>query len=275
MRIPPRILAIALLAIVVAVVLVHQPEATGPGGGPGSPTSTVSSSKPIVHHVRTALIYDSLSTEFPNDNLIANLTETLESHGVRVTVVRGYNATLDWLVAMGRYDLVIIRAHGAYNGDPDSGKPLGPYIYTGMTDGLAYALYDGLIDEGLRKGYFAFGVIPVPGVPLEDLTRYLTVSPLYVREQVGRMNGTIVVYSGCYGFTDDRLAEAFISRGASYFIGWDGNVTLTFSDYALEEIVSSLASHEWNVEAALTAINKTISRDPATGAVLKVEGVEG
>jgi len=221
-------------------------------------------------NVTSALVYDSLSAEYPNDTLIDAIVSTLEAAGVNVTVVRGYNASLDWLVAAGRYDLVIIRAHGAYNGDPDSGRPLGTYIYTGLPEALAYAVYGEYLVEGLEKGYFAFGVVPVPGVPLDELTRYLTVSPLFIREEVAAMKGAIIVFSGCYGLTDERLAQAFLARGAVAFIGWDGNVTLSHSDAALEALVEELAANGWDPWAAVEAVAATLGPDPYTGAALRI-----
>lgn len=254
-------------------------------GGPesGEPVGSSNTATPAAgaggHEwvVRRALVYDSLSTEYPNDEFIDEVVSLLESHGVEVDVVRGVNATLDPLVAMGRYDLVILRAHGAYNGDPNSGKPLGAYIYTGLTLPLALALYDGFLEDGLREGLFATAVIPRPGVPVEDLPKYIAVSPLFVREEVGRMNWTIVFFTGCYGFNDERLAEAFLARGAGFYASWRGNVTWVHSDEFVLAFVEGLASNGWDPVAAFEYANQTIGPDPATGAVALyvVRGVGG
>jgi len=261
---------VALLAALSAAAILL---ALGSGGVPQSPAAnatTAPSQAGTSPFVESALLYDSLSVEYPNDSLVEAIVSALEEAGVEVTVVKGYNASLDWLVAASRFDLVIIRAHGAYNGDPGSGRPLGTYIYTGLPEALAYTVYGDYLVEGLERGYFAFGVIPRPGVPLEELTRYLTVSPLFIREQLPPMQGAIVVFSGCYGLADERLAQAFISLGARAFIGWDGNVTLQHSDAALAALVEELAASGWDPHAAAEAVASSLGPDPYTGAVLRV-----
>ena len=262
-----RLLAVLVLAIIIVsgIALWGRDSQEAHGGG----EDNAGGNETVSHEwiVRKALVYDSLSTEFPNDELIDNIVSLLEAHGVEVDVVRGYNATLDPLVAMGMYDLVILRAHGAYNGDPESGRPLGAYIYTGLTLPLALALYDDYLESGLREGLFATAVIPRPGVPVEDLPKYIAVSPLFIEREVGRMNWTIVLFTGCYGFNDDRLAGAFLSRGAGFFAAWRGNVTLYHADAFAEAFVEGLVGNGWDPVAAFKYANQTIGPDTATGAV--------
>ena len=259
------VLVIAVVAASAATLWDRSNPGTPEGGGGGDSQGNATVGHEWV--VRRALVYDSLSSEFPNDELIEDIVSLLEAHGVEVDVVRGYNASLDPLVAMGMYDLVILRAHGAYNGDPESGRPLGAYIYTGLTLPLAMAVYGDFLERGLDEGLFATAVIPRPGVPLEDLPKYIAVSPLFIEEQVGRMNWTIVFFTGCYGFNDDRLANAFLSRGAGFFAAWRGNVTLYHADAFTEAFVEGLVERGWDPVEAFEYANQTIGPDPATGAV--------
>ena len=241
---------------------------TTTSGGPPAGATTASMSLSGVPH--KALIYDSLAREFPDPQEVSMLREILERMGFKVTVYYGANATLDPLVSMGQYGLVIIRAHGAYNGDPNSGRPLGAYVYTGMYVIEAEAVYGVKnIEDGIRKGYYAPAVIPRPGVPLQELPKYLAVSPKFFKDLAGEMNKTIVFFTGCFGFQDDRLAKVIISKGASAYIAWDGNVTWIHSDEFLLEWVRDLAQTGDPLRALETA-NQTIGPDPDTGAVVKI-----
>ncbi len=170
----------------------------------------------------------------------------MRSKGYVVDVYTGVNATLDPLEDLGEYDLIILRAHGAYNGDPETGRPLGTYIYTGLHYDEAVDLYgERKIDDMVRDGLLALAVIPPPGWngSLEGLPRYVAVSPAFIEKYYHpQRQGAIVIYTGCYGLTDYRLAEAFIGRGASAFIAWNGNVTWTAADNALIKTLEALLS---------------------------------
>ncbi len=268
------VLASAVVLLVLAVLAFWRP--WSPGGLETQPTTTTTSQPP--ERPMKALVYDSLYREYPNDQLLKNITETLRAAGYQVDVYVGINATLDPLVVLDRYGLVIIRAHGAYNGDPRSGRPLGAYIYTGLHYGEAKALYGGYIDRGLENGDLALGVIPPPGQPLtkellEKLPKYVTVSPQFFDKQLGRLPGTIVVFAGCYGLDDDRLAEVFVSKGASAFISWKGNITWTHMDRVLRVLAAALARGE-DPSAALSLAMSTVGPDPVTHSMLGLVAAE-
>lgn len=262
------VLASAIVLVALAVLAFWRP--WSPGGLEVQPTATTTTQ--AFQRPMRAMVYDSLYREYPNDPLLRNITETLRSAGYRVDVYVGVNATLDPLVVLNRYGLVIIRAHGAYNGDPGSGRPLGAYIYTGLHYGEAEALYGDYLDGALKDGDLALGVIPPPGQTiteelLEKLPKYVTVSPQFFEKQLGRLPGTVIVFAGCYGLDDDRLAEVFISKGASAFISWKGNITWTHMDRALRVLAAALARGE-DPSAALNLAMSVVGPDPVTHSML-------
>ena len=274
------VLASAVILIVLAVMLFWNPwRAEAPTETAGPQTEATATTTQTPERVMRALVYDSLYREFPNDELLRNITETLRRAGYTVDVYVGVNATLDPLVALHRYGLVIIRAHGAYNGDPESGRPLGAYIYTGLHYAEAKALYGDYIDESLENGDLALGVIPPPGQPLtkellKKLPRYVTVSPRFFKKQLSKLPGTVVVFAGCYGLDDDRLGEVFVSKGASAFISWKGNITWTHMDRVLRVLVAALARGD-DPAAALSLAMRTVGPDPVTHSVLEMVPSQG
>jgi len=263
----PWILAALLLVTVVAGLLVALTQDRG-AQEPTAPTPDTTqapstSSPPGLDGVpRRVLIYDSLSREFPNPALTSALVQLFESAGFQVNVYQGFNASLDPLVAISEYGVVILRAHGAYNGDPETGKPLGAYVYTGLYYYEAQVIYDGYVDEGLEKGFFAKAIIPARG---GESPLYLAVSPLFFEENLARLDGTIVFFTGCYGADDDRLANVFLAKDAQAYLGWKGNVTWTHADNYLLEWARALVETGDPVEA-YEAANTAIGPDPYTGA---------
>ncbi len=197
-----------------------------------------------VEEHKYVLIYDSLYREYPNQTLIDSLKEMFESHGYIVDIYLGKNATLDPLKHMERYDIIILRAHGAYNGDPKSRRPLGPYVYTGLHYDEAVELYGkNYVDRLIRDGTFALAVIPPPGYhgDYNDLPKYIALSPKYFDGKVKALKpGSIVIFTGCYGLTDERLASIFLKKGALAYMAWTGNVTWIQADITLEEAVKIL-----------------------------------
>ena len=224
-------------------------------------------------HRPRALYYDSLSREYPDPELRSEIVRLLESHGYEVDVYVNESAGLEQLRNLGEYDLVILRAHGAYNGDPRSGRPLGSYVYTGLLYSEAVEKYGKqTVDGMLRRGDLALAVIPPPGYrgDYRDLPQYIAASPQFFDEHIHAMRkGSIVIFTGCYGLDDTRLASIFVSRGSAAFIGWKGNVTQSVSDAALEAYVKALLQ-TGDPSQALQEIPRDLRTDPYTGASLEV-----
>ena len=222
---------------------------------------------------KTALIYDSLYREYPNGTLIDELVSLLESNGYHVYVYQGINATLDPLVSLNKFDFIVIRAHGAYNDDPE--RPLGSYIYTGLRYEEAKALYDGYIDENLKNGLLALAVIPPPGVELnetifETLPKYVAVSPEYLEQHLGNFkNDTIVIAAGCYTSNDSILADVFLDKGAKAFIGWRGEITQNYMDRVTLEVVKLLL--EGHEPSDIPILLGDLVRDPLVNGTLVVK----
>ncbi len=262
----PRLLAGAIIVVVAVVAAVYILYSGGSEGTPPQPIVTVEEEK-------TALIYDSLYREYPNETLIDELVSLLEENGYKVYVYQGINASLDPLVSLNRFDLIIIRAHGAYNDDPS--RPLGSYIYTGLRYEEARAVYDGYIDENLESGLLALAVIPPPGAELnetilESLPKYVAVSPKYLEQHLGSFrNDTVVIAAGCYTMNDTILADVFLDKGAKAFIGWRGGITQDYMDQTLLEVVKLLL--EGYDPGEIPVLIGDLAQDPFSSGALVVK----
>ena len=263
---------VAVLAVALSTLYLGQEK----GSVEAPPVPPETSAPQEAEAPKRALVYDSLYREYPNDELLESITRILESAGYEVDVYLGRNDTLDPLYKLGEYDIVLFRAHGAFNSEEKGQFPRGAYIYTGLHLAEANRIYGGYPIKWIDEGLMAKGIIPPPGVRLSDvdlskLPRYLTLSPKFFEERVGRLKeGSIVLFFGCYGMDDYSLAGVFLSKGALAYIAWRGNVTWVYMDSVLPQVL------EMVLQGELTAIEGSVKPDPYTGSVLKVAlAVEG
>jgi len=196
-------------------------------------------------------------------------------YGYEVDVYIGMNATLDPLLNLDKYSIIILRAHGAYNSDPSVNKPLGSYVYTGIYIDEAIEIYGkDYIDYMMNNNMIVLGVIPPPGATLTKelinrLPKYIVVSPLFFIKNIKELHGSIVIFTGCYGFNDNRLAKIFVEKGAEAYISFKGNVTWSHGDAVLEALMRTyLATH--NISEAYYSLNDKLKMDLITGAELKI-----
>ncbi|MCE4613117.1 MAG: hypothetical protein F7C07_04730 [Desulfurococcales archaeon] len=261
----------ALAASFIAVMLVVIAAALYPGQEDGSAKPPLETG--VVQEVeapKRALIYDSLYREYPNDKLLENVINILEGAGYEVEVYLGRNATVDPLYSLGEYDIILFRAHGAFNSEEKGQFPKGAYIYTGLYLKEANRIYGGYPVKWIDEGLMAKGIIPPPGVrlsaeELSKLPRYLTLSPKFFEEKIGDLKeGSIVMFFGCYGMDDDSLASVFLSKGAMAYIAWEGNVTWVYMDSVLPQVLEMI------VQGELDSIEGSVEPDPYTGSTLRV-----
>ncbi len=262
-------IALAILVLAIVATLAYYINQAPPSHEDNSTNNTI---RPL-----KALIYDSLAREYPNKTLIHNIVALLRSHGYEVDVYIGANATLDPLYRLGDYGLVILRAHGGFNGQITSMKPLGSYVFTGIHDSEAVELYGrSRYEKMLSENLIALGVIPPPGITVRseegikrlDLPRYVIVSPKFFNLEIKKLSHTIIIYTGCYGFDNDILARIFIDKGASAYIAFKGNVTWSHGDLVLDKLLRMYIDKQ-DIKEAFREVSETIGGDPYTGAELK------
>jgi hypothetical protein len=139
------------------------------------------------------------------------------------------------------YGLVIIRAHAASRGPTLS-------IFTSELYSSSSYVYEQLTDQ-LVPATFQSGA-------------YFAVTPRFVQ---GGMHGnfphTAIIMMGCSGLAGSDMAKAFIERGASAYIGWDGLVTAGHTDASTLALLQSLGDGKSLKEATGLAAAQP-GRDP-------------
>ena len=85
----------------------------------------------------------------------------------------------------------------------------------------------------------------------------------------GTFNGTVIIVMGCSALRDIDMAQAFIERGASTYLGWDLSIDLAYADDATLGLISNLCTQRMTVEQAVLHTMTNIGPDQIYDAWLR------
>ncbi len=214
-------------------------------------------------------IVDQLSLTAPNPAFAGEATQMLEAAGYAVDYYPGEQVTVDFYrdLAKRDYELVLLRAHaGRHQVDgklPDdtrlfTSEPYSPTKYVEeQRDGrLSISLFDrGQSEES--ELYF--------GIPAEFVTSSMK----------GNFDGATVVLMGCDVLRGERLAQAFVEKGAVAVVGWDGPVSASHTDAATLNLLERMLDDELAAPDAAAAAMAELGPDPFYDSVLLSYSPEG
>jgi hypothetical protein len=173
-----------------------------------------------------AAIVDHLSISQPNLAFVREATSMLEHAGYKVDYYPGEAITVEFYKNLPKknYNLIILRVHSALgeNREPPvvlfTSEPYSKYSH----------IWEQLTDQ-LKKVHFTY-----------EEKLYFGITPSFVQKMSGEFNNTLIIHTGCDGMTYTCLAEAFVEKGASAFIGWNHKVTTPHSDKATLFLLKNL-----------------------------------
>jgi len=210
-----------------------------------------------------AVIVDQLSSVQENDAFVANVTEELENCGFQVDLWQGSNVTVDSYrdLATHGYKLIIFRAHSGLLAENEVTQDR-TVLFT--NEGYSQAKYiaeqlnDQLVMARVGERYpMVFGVPP----------KFITES------MKGRFDDAVVIMMGCSGLFVRDLAQAFVDKGASVYVGWNGSVELYYIDeatpYLIEQLCSGNRTIKEAVDNTMDVSVSGIGPDPEHGSGLK------
>ncbi len=192
-----------------------------------------------------ALVMDQLSLNYPDPSFVTNLTNALTRGGYSVDYSGPSSTAIDsfkHLPELG-YDLIIIRAHQGSSQAIITTEPYSRSEY--LTDQLNGRLV----------------AAQVVGGPI-----YFALTPKFVREDMeGSFPGSTIIVMGCAALQGTQdMAAAFLDKGANFFIGWDGLVSIIHTDSTIVALATLLTTGKSVPDAARTAGGA----DPVFGAKL-------
>lgn len=209
--------------------------------------------------VLKAAIIDQLSTTYPDDNFNTSIKASLEADGFQVDLYQGAQVTVSFyqnLPSHG-YKLIILRTHSGMMQSQQSSQQAVSLFTNEPFNPLTHLLEQ--LNHQLMK------------VQVNDNSPLLFgIPPNFITENVkGNFDNAVVIVSGCSGLYEDNLAQAFVQKGASAFLSWDGSVNLDYVDKATIELVKNLTLNDDTLEKAVDATMSEIGPDPAFNSYLK------
>ena len=207
----------------------------------------------------SAVIVDQLELTVPNPAFVSEATAELEGAGYQVDYVASEAVNVDFFrgLAKGGYDIVLVRAHA---GRRVSGDGITADIFTSEPySSTSHA------EEQREKRLLA-------GVYSEDLSledAVFTIPAEFVdAEMRGDFDGATVVLMGCDVLGGERLAEAFVERGAGAVVGWDDKVSAQHTDAATLSLLGHLLRERLPAAGATAAAMADVGPDPYYGSKL-------
>jgi len=209
---------------------------------------------------RAAIVDQLYAFGYKNPTPIDDLTHSLESAGFKVDLYQGTDVTTVSTykkILASNYSVVIFRAHSGLiqtEGEPVqtsifTSEPFSVSSFSCSSDVASGALVKARVKEG-DPFYFA-------------------ITSKFVREYMSGMNNSVVILSGCSGLYSTDLAQVFISKGASAYLGWDGSVGLEYVDRATSVFIGALCQEGTSLDQAVNETLLEVGEDPEWHSELK------
>ncbi len=200
-----------------------------------------------------AAILDSLYIMDENPDFLFKANQTLSNAGFKVDIYLAENVTVELFKELPslNYKIIILRVHTAWESNPQELSTIA--FFTGTPYNNFGYLTEQLLLE-VREG-------TIEGYP----THFFAVTQNLIQVSQGYFPDSIIIVDSCYGLNSDSMAQAFIEKGASVYIGWDKGVLSRYSDNATLILIDNLLN-DMTVEEAVNPDNTP--RDIRFGSIL-------
>ena len=257
------VLTIALVAACAPAQPTSQPPSQTPAQTPSqtpsrTPSQTPSQPPPDNLNRPKAAIVDQLYNLQPNQDLITRVTRELEDYGFQVDLYQGNAITVDFYRQLPGYGhkLIVFRAHSGllaqeevirttslFTNEPYSSRE---HVTDQLDDRLVMARID------------------------DNYPLVFAVTPKFISHSMAEeFDSTAIIMMGCSCLYLTDLATAFIDKGASVYLGWDGTVDLFYVDRATPYLMTQLCTERATIREGVKSTRNVIGPDPKYNAVLK------
>jgi len=237
-------------------------------GGFDDNESTVEIVEEEATKIKKAVIIDQLYLDFPNESFQENATKILMQAGYEVDLVTTEDITVDFYKQLPsmNYEFIVLRSHSLaiYDDKPSS------WIFTGEK-----------YDKGRYTQEQLLGMLS-PGVPfrqgqISQMTQrdanterlFMIGSKMINEMMVGQFPGTQIILGGCDTLSHAYLADAFVKRGASSVVGWNGLVELRDNDAIMLSLLEDIFNENLEMDEAVEKVMRDYDGKTYYGSKLK------
>ena len=251
-------LVLMVFIVLVAYLMVSPP--TSQSGNQIETSTSTSQSTTLSKPPLKAALVDQLSVHSPNRELIDATKEMMLREGFDVDIYNPNEVTVNLYGSLAKYGykLIVFRVHAGVevrSWDPEiKGKPVGLFTTETYSE-LKYPqeqLYD----------------LVTPAQAFNDSEVVFAVNPEFIKQRSAEYGGAVIVLTGCFGLFSQDLPQAFISRGASVVIGWDGLVDVKHTDQATLTLLRMMLLEKKSVKESVEVVMNELGPDPVEGSVL-------
>ena len=205
-----------------------------------------------------AAIIDQLDTLQPNRAFINEATTVLKGYGFTVDLYQGDEVTVDFFRKLPSHDykLILFRVH---SGHIIQGSHLVEETFLFTNEPYSQEKHV----EEQRSSQM------VKARTSEQQPFVFAVRAKFVTESMkGKFDDTVIIMMGCSALRQQDMAQAFVGKGASTYMGWDASVQLDYVDGAALNLISNLCIEGMTVEQAVLSTMNDVGLDPITDARL-------
>ncbi len=202
-----------------------------------------------------AAIVDQLGLYSPDSDFTERAKDMMRTAGLSIDVYSPERVTVNLYASLPAhgYRLIVFRVHAGVN-EEMQGHPVG--LFT--TESYSQFKYQQEQLNDLVGSAQAFNCTET----------VFAVTPKFIRDKsIVNYDSTIVILMGCFGLYSQDLPQAFIDRGASMIVGWNGLVDLEHTDKATLTLLRLMLLQKMNVEQAVTLTMNDVGAD-SSGSIL-------
>jgi hypothetical protein len=225
------------------------------------------------------MIVDQLSQRLPNPEFVRTATELLSAAGYDVRYVPAAEVTVDMYRDLPAQDpaLILLRSHSARRAESETALADDVTLFTAQrfrrdeyADAIGGRRVGAVFNEQENANDRVAGATDEPGETYQGQKLYFGVRGAFIdQDMIGRFNrAPMVILMGCDGLRSDRMARAFVGKGAQSFISWTESVDIGRTDRATEILLRQLVAEKLPVAEAVTRTNAAIGPDAEFGSQL-------
>jgi len=218
---------------------------------------------------KKAAIIDQLSKDIPNKYFQDKTMEYFTTAGYEVDLYKYEDITIDFyknLPSMD-YKFIVVRSHAlAIDGDkPSSWK------FTGEKYTEKKYIQEQLAGDIISRAV-PYRVTQAQDVGFESASkdRHFIVSAKFVKDfMIGKFPGSVIILGGCDTMELSDFGHAFINRGATSVIGWNGLIDSDSNDKVLMSLIEKILIEKSEVDDAVDSVMVDYLKDKKTSIRLK------